>query len=135
MSAERDHSYNSTCDSTGEKLMVINAFIVCGTVCLLAQIIYNETRLTAGHITTLFVILGALLESFHLYDRLIEFGGIGATLPIMSFGHSLAHASYASAVNYGWLGLISGMFDKTSSGIVFAIFMAFTISILFKPKS
>lgn len=114
---------------------MIEAFITCGSICLIAQIIYNETKLTAGHITTLFVILGALLESFHLYDYLIEWGGVGATLPIMSFGHSLAHASYASAVNQGWLGLISGMFDKTASGITFAIFMAFIISVISKPRS
>lgn len=114
---------------------MIQAFLVCGTICCTAQFIYNETKLTAGHITSLFVVIGALLETFHLYDKLIEFGGMGASLPIMSFGHSLAHASYASAVNNGWLGLVSGLFDKTASGIAFAIFMAFIVAILFRPKS
>lgn len=57
---------------------------------------------------------------------------MGASIPILSFGHNLAHASYFSALKEGWLGIISGLFDKSASGISFAIFMAFVVAILFK---
>lgn len=107
-------------------------FLFCGTCCLVGQMIYDHTKLTPGHITSMFVILGSLLECLNIYDRIIEFCGAGASLPILSFGHSLTHASLSAAQNEGWIGILTGVFDKTASGISFAIFMAFWIAILLK---
>ena len=38
------------------------AFVTCGGICLIAQIIYDNTKLTAGHITSMFVVAGAVLD-------------------------------------------------------------------------
>ena len=46
------------------------AFIFCGFVCLVAQLIYEYTKLTPGHITSMFVVIGAFLDLFHIYDNL-----------------------------------------------------------------
>lgn len=116
-------------------MVYIYAFLTCGTLCLAGQLIYDNTKLTPGHITSLFVVLGAFLESFNIYDKLVDWARVGASLPITSFGHSLAHGSFAGAMEDGWLGLITGVFDKCSAGIAFAIFMAFIVAVLFKPKS
>lgn len=116
-------------------MMYVSAFVFCGSLCLIAQCIYDNSKLTPGHITSLFVVLGAALETFQIYDKLLEWAGIGASLPITSFGHSLAHGAYAGAIENGWLGLISGIFDKTAGGIAFAIFMAFAISLCFRSRS
>lgn len=35
------------------------AFLFSGFVCLIAQLIYDHSRLTPGHITSLFVVLGS----------------------------------------------------------------------------
>ena len=43
------------------------AFVVCGLICLAGQLIYDNTNLTPGHITSLFVVLGAFLDFFNLY--------------------------------------------------------------------
>lgn len=110
------------------------SFLFCGLICMIGQIIYDHTSWTFGHITSLFVVWGALLESLNMYDFLIEKVGFGAQLPILSFGHSLAHGSYHGALKNGWLGLIQGIFDASASGIAFAIFMAFIIAILFRAK-
>ena len=48
------------------------SFLFCGFVCVIAQLIYEYTKLTPGHITCSFVVLGALLDIFHIYDRLIK---------------------------------------------------------------
>ena len=48
------------------------SFLFCGFVCAVAQLIYEYTKLTPGHITCSFVVLGALLDLFHIYDRLIK---------------------------------------------------------------
>ena len=116
-------------------MVYIYAFLTCGTLCLAGQLIYDNTKLTPGHITSLFVVLGAFLESFNIYDKLVDWASVGASLPINRFGHSLAHGSFAGAMEDGWLGLITGVFDKCSAGIAFAIFMAFIVAVLFKPKS
>ena len=114
--------------------MLINAFLVCGTICLLGQLIYDHTKWTAGHITSLFVVIGAALDTFGLYDKLIEFAGMGASLPITSFGHSLIHGAIAQAQKEGLIGITLGMFDLTAAGITSAILFAFLVALVFKPK-
>ena len=47
----------------------ILAFLVCGFICMIAQIIYDNTKLSPGHITSLFVIIGAVLNIGGLYDK------------------------------------------------------------------
>ena len=79
------------------------SFLFCGFVCVIAQLIYEYTKLTPGHITCSFVVLGALLDLFHIYDRLIKIFHAGAMLPITSFGHSLMHGAMAMTKEYGVL--------------------------------
>lgn len=112
----------------------VSAFIVCGILCVIAQIIYDNTTLTPGHITSLYVVLGALLDSFGFYDRLITFAGGGALVPITSFGHSLIHGALASAKEYGVMGIFMGMFDITATGITASILISFVIALIFKPQ-
>ena len=45
-------------------MIYFNSFIFCGIVCLIGQIILDNTKLTPGHITAMFVVLGAFLRSF-----------------------------------------------------------------------
>lgn len=116
-------------------MIFFNAFIVCGGICLAGQLIYDNTKLTAGHITSLFVVFGAALDTFGLYDKLLEFGGMGASLPITSFGHSLIHGALAKAQSDGVIGILLGMFDLTAAGITSAILFAFLIALVCKPKS
>lgn len=116
-------------------MIFFNAFLVCGLISLAGQLIYDNTKLTAGHITSSFVVVGAALDAFGLYDKLIEFAGAGASLPITSFGHSLIHGALEQAQQNGLLGIISGMFSLTASGITAAILFAFLAAVFFKPKS
>ena len=41
-------------------MIYLNAFIFCGIVCAIGQIILDNTKLTAGHITTIFVVVDTL---------------------------------------------------------------------------
>ena len=47
------------------------SFLFCGFVCAVAQIILDNTKLTAGHITSIFVVVGAFLDVFNIYDKII----------------------------------------------------------------
>lgn len=116
-------------------MKLFNAFLVCGGISLLGQLIYDHTKLTAGHITSAFVVLGAALDTFGLYDRIIDFGGAGACLPITSFGHSLIHGALAAAQENGLIGILLGMFDLTAAGITSGILFAFIAAVIFKPKT
>ena len=111
------------------------AFIFCGFVCVIAQLIYEYSKLTPGHITSLFVVIGAFLDLFHIYDKLVEIFHAGALLPITSFGHSLMHGALAATKEFGVFGLTMGIFDLTAAGISSAILFAFLVAICTKPKS
>lgn len=116
-------------------MMFMTAFITCGAISLCGQLLYDNTKLTPGHITSIFVVAGAALDTFGLYDWLIEFAGAGASLPITSFGHSLIHGALEQTQEHGILGILLGMFDLTASGITAGILFAFLVAVIFKPKS
>lgn len=115
-------------------MFLIYSFLFCGFVCLVAQIILDNTKLTPGHITSLLVVVGALMDTFHFYDEIIKVVGGGALLPITSFGHSLIHGALHNASKHGFIGLFMGMFDKTATGIVAAIIFSFFFTFIFKPR-
>ena len=101
---------------------------------MFAQFILDLFELTPGVITAIFVMLGAVLEFFDIYDKLIKFSGAGALLPITSFGHSLADGAYNKAVETNFLGIFTGMFSNVSAGITFAIVLSVLTAVFFKPK-
>lgn len=116
-------------------MLLLNSFLFCGIICLFSQIILDNTKLTPGHITSMLVVLGAFLDSFSLYDKIIIKVGGGALVPITSFGHSLIHGALAKANSLGIMGIIAGMFDLTAAGITSAIIFSFFFALIFKPKN
>ena len=112
----------------------INSFLFCGIICLIAEIILDNTKLTSGHITAMFVCIGAALDAFSIYDFFIAKVGGGALLPITSFGHSLIHGALLAAESNGIIGLLIGMFDMTATGITAAIIFTFVFTLIFKAK-
>lgn len=116
-------------------MLLFNSFLFCGIVCMISQIILDNTKLTPGHITSILVVLGAFLDTFSIYDKIIKIVGGGALVPITSFGHSLIHGALAKAESLGLIGILSGMFDLTAAGIVSAIIFSFIFTLFFKPKN
>lgn len=115
-------------------MIYLYAFLFCGTICMISQLILDNTKLTPGHITSLFVVIGALLDIFGIYDKIVLYCGAGAIVPITSFGHLLIHGAMDLANDMGPIGLSLGIFNLTSAGISIAIVSAFILSLLFKPK-
>ena len=115
-------------------MIYLYAFLFAGLVCLIGQIILDNTKLTPGHITTIFVVLGTLLDVFDIYAKFVLFAGGGALVPITSFGHLLIHGAMDTASQEGFMGLVMGMFDLTASGITSAIIFSFFLALIFKPK-
>ena len=112
----------------------IFAFLVGGIICVIGQLMMDVGKLTPAHTLSTLVVVGAVLDGFGLYEKLIDFAGAGATVPITSFGNSLVHGALAEAEKHGWIGVLTGMFEVTSSGISAAIVFGFIGALLFKPK-
>jgi len=100
----------------------VYAFLFCGFVCMIAQLILDNTKLTPGHVTSIFVVVGALLDV------------AGALIPITSFGHLLIHGAMETGTTLGPLGLAFGIFNLTSAGISVALFLSFVLALIFKPR-
>ena len=115
-------------------MIYLYAFLFCGIVCMISQIILDNTKLTPGHVTSLFVVIGAFLDIFGIYDKFVLYCGAGAIVPITSFGHLLIHGAMDTANELGPLGLSFGIFNLTSAGISIALVVAFTLCLIFKPK-
>lgn len=115
-------------------MIFVYAFLFCGTVCMISQLILDNTKLTPGHVTSLFVVIGALLDVFGIYDKFVLYCGAGALIPITSFGHLLIHGAMDIANEMGPIGLSLGIFNLTSAGISIAVVAAFILSLIFKPK-
>jgi stage V sporulation protein AE len=115
-------------------MIFINAFLFSGIVCLIGQVLLDNTKLTPGHITTIFTIIGALLSLLGVYDILIDKCGAGATVLIMNFGHMLFKGGIEGFNELGVLGIFSGLLTKSSLAIVSTIVFSFAFSLFFKPK-
>lgn len=124
-----------SCGKRGENMIYIYSFLFAGLVCLIGQLILDLTNLKAGDVTSLFVVIGAFLDIFNIYDYFVSKFGAGAMVVITSFGHLLIHGALEGAKKGGLLGLFTGMFSLTAPGITATIVFAFLIAIIFKPKN
>ncbi|MDD2504878.1 MAG: SpoVA/SpoVAEb family sporulation membrane protein [Bacilli bacterium] len=115
-------------------MTLVYSFLFCGLVCLLGQILLDNTTLTPGHITSIFVVIGAFLGVFNLYDKIVYLIGAGANIPIVSFGNLLLEGAYQGYIHQGLIGLFSGMLQTVSAGVVSTIVFSFIVTLFFKAK-
>lgn len=110
------------------------AFLVGGSICALGQTIYDRTRLTMGHVMVIFVVAGALLTAFGLYEPLVRIGGAGATIPVSNFGFVLTRGAITQLEQIGLFGLLNGIFAFAGGAVAAAIILGFLIALFFHPK-
>ena len=115
-------------------MTIFYSFLFCGFVCLIGQIILDNTKLTPGHITSLFVVIGAFLGMLGIYDKIIDIVGAGANIPITSFGNTLFNGAYEGFKSGGFMGILENMLGNVSLGIVSAIVFSFLFTIPNKVK-
>lgn len=110
------------------------AFVIGGVICVIGQLMFDAAKLTPAHTLSIMVVAGSILAGFDLYEPLIDFAGAGATIPITSFGNSLVSGAMQEVEKHGLVGVMTGMFEVTSSGISAAIVFGFLGALIFKPK-
>ena len=112
----------------------ILAFICGGLICFIGQFLMDKFKLMPIYITCLFVVIGGFLDFFNIYDKLIEIGYHGATIPISSFGHAVCDSVAIEISKKGFIGIFTGIFNKVDVGIVSAILFATILGIVKRPK-
>ncbi len=115
----------------------INAFFVGGIICVIGQILIDKTKLTSARILVGFVVIGCLLSGFGIYEKIVDFGGAGATVPLPGFGHVLAEGVKDEIDKVGWFGIFTGGLKSASAGVTAVMLFSFLNALIFdsKPKS
>lgn len=119
-------------------LQMLKAFLVGGIFCTLGQIILNTLtglgldKETAGiWCSVLLVLLSVILTGFSLYQKIADFGGAGALVPITGFANSVC----ATAIEYQPEGQVYGVGVKifTIAGpvILYGIFSSWLLGLLY----
>lgn len=114
--------------------MVLKAFITGGLICVIGQILIDKTKLTPARILVTFVTTGVILGSLGIYQKLVEFAGCGATVPLTGFGNLLAKGTIQDVKQTGFIGAFTGGIKAASGGISAAIFFGYIASLVSKPK-
>ena len=112
----------------------IKAFLVGGFLCMIGQILIDKTKLTPARILVSYVIIGVILGGTGVYEKIVEFAGTGATVPLTGFGYSIAKGVKQAVEADGLIGALTGGLKATAGGITAAILAGLIAGILFKAK-
>ena len=82
----------------------------------------------------LFVCLGVLLGAFGVYDKLVDFAGAGATIPLTGFGNSLANGVKEAVRENGFIGSITGGMSAMAGGVTVAVLSALVVALISRSK-
>jgi stage V sporulation protein AE len=115
-------------------LKYIAVFVTGGLICFIGQLLINYTKMTPARILVLFLVLGVVLQALNIYQPVVDFGGAGATIPIIGFGYNLAKGAMEGA-KVGFLEAISGGHKSVSIGIGAAIFFAYIFSLILRSRT
>lgn len=112
----------------------LKAFLVGGALCLVGQLLIDKTKLTPARILVSYVVAGVLLGALGIYDKLVDFAGAGATVPLTGFGNTLAKGVREAVDERGALGILTGGLTATAGGIAAAVVFGWLAGLIFKPK-
>ena len=116
-------------------MIFIKAFIVGGLICVIGQILIDKTKMTPARILVSYLVAGVVLQVFGVYQKLIDFCGAGATVPLCGFGAALAKGVKKAVEEDGFLGIFTGGLTAGAGGIAAALIFGLLAALIFKPKS
>lgn len=115
-------------------LTFLKTFAVGGLICVIAQLLINYTKITAGRILVYFLLSGAFLSAIGVYKYIVDFAGSGATVPISGFGYLLAEGAKKGAKE-SLFKAITGGITSAGMGLTAAIVFGYIFAMIFKSKS
>ena len=115
-------------------LMCLKAFLVGGAICVIGQLLIDITKMTPARILVTFVCAGVVLGGLGFYDKLVDFAGAGATIPLTGFGNALATGMRESVREQGFMGVLTGAFTAMAGGVTVAVLCGLITALVTKPK-
>lgn len=112
----------------------VMSFVIGGAICVIGQILIDKFKLNSAYILVSFVVSGAILGFFGIYEKIIEWGYSGATVPLPGFGYTLAKGAMSEALENGLLGALGGGIKATAAGVGTALFTGLLVALIFNPK-
>lgn len=112
----------------------LKAFLVGGLFCVIGQILIDKTKLTPARILVSYVVIGVILGAVGVYQKLVDFAGAGATVPLTGFGNLLAKGVKEGVQEKGFLGIFTGGLTSAAGGVGAAILFGWLTGLIFKPK-
>ena len=112
----------------------LKAFLIGGAICMIGQILIDKTKLTPARILVCYVVLGVILGGAGVYEKLVDFAGAGATVPLTGFGYNLSKGVREAVQEDGLLGALTGGLKAASGGITAAMVFSFLAALVFNPK-
>lgn len=138
MDAKRYQSLARTAEPPAPSVRnAVLAFVAGGIICVLAQVVMNAfvsygfpPEDATAPTAVVMVFFAAVFTAFGLYDRLVKWVGMGASLPITGF----ANAIVAPAMEFRSEGLVFGtaarMFQVAGPVIAFGMATSFLAGLL-----
>lgn len=115
-------------------MMLLKSFVVGGIICVIGQILIDKTKLTPARVLVIFVTSGAILGGIGIYQKLVDFAGCGASVPLTGFGNLLAKGAIEKVKSDGFIGAFTGGTCAAAGGISAAVFFGYIASLVSKPK-
>ena len=112
----------------------IKALIIGGIICLIGQLMIDKTKLTPARILVSYVVAGVILSASGVYQKIVDFAGAGATVPLTGFGHTIAKGVKDAVDKQGFLGIFTGGLTASAGGISAAILFGLIMSFIFRPR-
>ncbi|MCI1930453.1 MAG: stage V sporulation protein AE [Clostridia bacterium] len=112
----------------------VKAFVTGGAICVIGQILIDKTKLTSARILVLFVVVGCILGALGIYEKVYNFGGAGASVPLSGFGYLLSKGVYEETEKNGILGIFTGGLKACSGGVSVAVLFSMLAALIFEPK-
>ncbi|MBP0967837.1 MAG: stage V sporulation protein AE [Oscillospiraceae bacterium] len=108
------------------------AFIIGGLLCVIGQLLIDETKLTPARILVGYVVAGVVLGAAGIYPHLAELAGAGATVPLCGFGNLLAQGIRKDVEESGLLGILTGGLTSAAGGITAAMLFGTACAVLWR---
>ena len=115
-------------------MQYIHAFITGGIICALSQILIDKTKLTPARILVTYVVAGVVLTALGIYQPIVDWGGAGATVPLLCFGYSLAKGVAKGVAEQGLLGAFTGGVTGAAGVIAAAIVFGCLFALICPPE-
>ena len=109
-------------------------FLIGGSLCAIAQVLIDKTKLTPARILVIYVCSGVILTAIGIYKPLVDFAKCGATVPLTGFGYAIAQGVKNAVDEQGLFGALTGGLTATSGGITAALAFGVLASLIFSSK-